>query len=97
MDLTVELAKEALLIPELFFRFMEFKEILPMLLDEALPELPKEEQEVVSSVLVAAEEHKEDLEGNMGMGTIFHEPEEGIFVVGAPLPAKLNQAKSTYI
>lgn len=97
MDLTVGPVEEALPTPELIFLFMEFTEILPMLSDEALPELPIEEQEVVSSVLVAAEECKEDLEGSVGPGKTFRKPEEGIFDVGTPLPATLIEGKSKYI
>lgn len=93
MDLTVEPEEERFCDPETFFLPMEFMEVLPVLLDEPLTELSNEEQEVVSSILVAAEGRK-DLEGGVGLGRIFRAPpEEGIFNAGAPLPATFRKCQ----
>lgn len=69
---------------ESIFLFILFKEHLLLLSEVRLPKLSTEE-EVVNSDADATEDRKEDLEENVGLGTVFREPP----VVGslAPLTA----------
>lgn len=79
--------EEGLTIRGPFLCLIKFKEDLLVLLDEKLAQLSSEEHEDVSSVLLEAGEQEEDLEDNLGLGTMFLEPPKaGVFNTVVPLP-----------
>lgn len=83
--------EEGLTIRGPFLCLVKFKEDLLVLLDEKLAQLSSEEHEDVSSVLLEAGEQEEDLEDNLGLGTMFLEPPKaGIFKIVVPLPATVK-------
>lgn len=94
VDFTVETVEERLPVLESVFLFTLFKERVVLLSDERLSKLSTEEEGVVSSVLDATEDCKEDLEGRVDLGRVFLEPPiVGSFV---PLPATIKQLAVKY-